>query len=88
MIIKAEVVSNSSEDPQGRVKLKAEGIWNETELIPKPSGLSLNSGDFVYVMVEVGMTAPFIVCKCRDKKFTSNATGDDEVLFESAKGVS
>lgn len=74
MIIKAKVVTNSSEDSKGRVKIEASGVWENSkesgDLYPVCGATPLNSGDVVYVYVfDNDFSNPLILGKARDNNF-------------------
>lgn len=74
MIIRAEVTTNSWEDELRRVKIKSEGIYEDSPLIETVNGLYLRKGEKVYVDVSDGFEAPFIIGRC------GNWIDGDEIL--------
>ena len=74
MIVKAKVVTNSSEDSKGRVKIEAAGIWENSkevgDLYPVCNAIPLNEGDVVYVYLFDGdYSNPLVLGKARDNNF-------------------
>lgn len=74
MIVKAKVVTNSSEDSKGRVKIEAAGIWENSkevgDLYPVCNATPLNEGDVVYVYLFDGdYSNPLVLGKARDNNF-------------------
>lgn len=74
MIIRAEVLTSSQDDDLRRVKVKSEGIYDESPLIESVNGLFLRPGEIVYVDVSDGYEAPFIIGRC------GNWIDADEIL--------
>lgn len=74
MIIRAEVLTSSQDDDLRRVKVRAEGIYDESPLIESVNGLFLRPGEIVYVDVSDGYEAPFIIGRC------GNWIDADEIL--------
>ncbi len=73
-IVKAKVVTNSSEDSKGRVKIEAAGIWENSkevgDLYPVCNAIPLNEGDVVYVYLFDGdYSNPLVLGKARDNNF-------------------
>ena len=87
MIVQAEVTTNSSEDKQMRVKIKSEGIWSDTPLIPSVGGLPLNKGNIVYVYCEGNdFSNPIIVGRAMNKSVTYKKSDNGSILWESVDG--
>ena len=59
-LIKATVLTNSSEDIYGRVKVK-NSVWESNCLVGVLNNLTLNEGDTVYVDVSEGFESPFVI---------------------------
>lgn len=74
MIIRAEVLTSSQDDDLRRVKIRAEGIYDESPLVESVNGLFLRPGEIVYVDVSDGYEAPFIIGRC------GNWIDADEIL--------
>lgn len=92
MIVKALVMTNAAQDPEkkGRVKIESPRIWENSEdneyYTPVLNALSLNAGDWVYVLVpDNDFTNPLIIGRCRDNNFKSMVEdmGDFTLLWES-----
>ena len=86
-LIKAEVITNSSDDKYSRVKLKSEGIWNESNLVESVNSIPLIKGDIVYVDVTNGFEAPLILGKSETDQSKHSKSVDGSVLFESSNGT-
>lgn len=82
-IIKAFVITSSSEDSLNRVRLKSEGFWNKSELIPSIGGISLVPGNVVYVDVS-NMQNPIILGLCDDESSNHVTPVTGSVIFESS----
>lgn len=85
-IIKAIVITNSTEDLYGRVKVKSEGLWKETPLISVLNGIPLKKDDVVYVDVSEGFINPFIIGKAIDTDQKKSKNLDGQILFDSSDG--
>lgn len=92
MIIKAKVMTNSANDPEGksRVKIEAPTIWENSseneDYVPVNGTQSLNIGDVVFVYISnMDFANPLILGKCRDNNWVSNGTNPANftVLWES-----
>lgn len=89
MIVQAEVTSNSSENKQYRVKIKSDGIWSDTPLIPSVGGLPLNKGNMVYVYCEGNdFTNPLIIGRCMNDSVSYKKDDNGSILWESVDGSS
>lgn len=60
-IIRAQVLTASEDSSDRRVKLKADGIWDESPLIDSINGLFLRKGEWVFVDVSDGYESPLIL---------------------------
>ena len=90
MIVKARVLTNSSEDPEGkgRVRIESPGLWESFEdYFPVFNNTPLNAGNvvFVYLNSMVDNANPLVLGRCRDNSWGS--VGSDpsgfSVLWES-----
>lgn len=96
MIIKAKVITNSSEDPEGKgkVKIECQGLWENSkdsgDYYPVVNSIPLNLGDVVFVYLQdiLDVANPLILGKCRDNSFQSNGSNPENfsVLWESVVG--
>ncbi len=85
-IIRAIVLTNSSDDDFNRVKIKSEGIWKESDLIESIGGISLKKDDVVYVDVSEGYNRPLILGRSFDETSKFSTDIDGTLLFESSDG--
>lgn len=87
-IIRAIVLTNSSDDYDFRVKLSAPLTWDESPLCRSVGGLALNKGDYVYVDISNGIDNPLILgrCICKSSKYSREANGN--ILWDSSDGNS
>lgn len=92
MIIKAKVMTNSANDPEGkgRVKIESPTVWENSseneDYVPVNGNQPLNKGDVVFVYVSnMDFANPLILGKCRDNSWVSNGTNPQNftVLWES-----
>jgi len=85
-IIKAIVLTNSSDDTYNRVKLKSENIWVESGLISSNNGIPLSRNDTVYVDVSEGYNNPMIIGRAVDANSNTHVALDSgtSLLFESS----
>lgn len=92
MIIKAMVMTNSANDPEGkgRVKIESPTVWENSseneDYIPVNGNQSLNKGDVVFVYISnMDFANPLILGKCRDNSWVSNGSNPDNftVIWES-----
>lgn len=85
-MVKAEVITNCTEDPYWRVKVKSDGIWEESQLIPSLNSVYLEKGDTVLIEM-TGMSDPVIMGKLMDASQKSkNPMGGSPVLFQAKNG--
>lgn len=86
MIIKAKVLTESSEDAFGRVRVTSPRIWLESELLDVFNQIPLNVDDIVYVFTEDDFSTALVLGKCRDNNFKTNSKNQDwVVIYESVK---
>lgn len=90
MIVKAIVLSNSSEDPEGkgRVRIESPGLWESFEdYFPVFNNTPLNVGDvvFVYLNSMVDVANPLVLGRSRDSSWDSIGSDPSgfSVLWES-----
>lgn len=92
MIVKAKVVTNSANDPEGkgRVKIEAPALWENAseseDYIPVNNNIPLNEGDIVYVYIyDMDFANPFILGRCRDNSWRTNGSDPEgfSTLWES-----
>lgn len=82
-IVIAKVLTASLKDKYHRVKLSAEGLWKESELVPSVGAKDLNPGDEVYVDVSSGLMFPIILGRVRNSNFDTDAQISGTKVFES-----
>lgn len=85
-IVRAKVLSNSSEDKYCRVRLQSAGIWDESELVESIGGISLKEGDYVFVDVSSGYENPLIIGRALQVTNYFHREVNGSVLFESSDG--
>ena len=83
-VVKAEVLTSSSDDDLCRVKLKSAGLWDESPLIQSVAGVPLIKGNLVYVDI-TQPESPLILGPASDKKTTHVTNLKGSVLFESKR---
>lgn len=83
-VIRAKVLTNSSEDANARVKLECPGIFNESPLIESVGGIPLKKGDIVYVDITEGLTSSLILGRSFDKSTKFHKQIQGSILFESS----
>lgn len=92
MIIKAQVTTNSAQDPdkRGRVKIESPQVWENSGdsefYVPSLNALPLNAGDWVYVYVpDSDFANPLVLGKCRDTTLKPLVEGleDYTILWET-----
>ena len=86
-IIRAVVLTNSSDDAYSRVKLTCEGIWNETPLVESVGAIPLKKDDVVFVDISDGFENPIILGRSQGdlNSFHKDLEGGS-LLFESSNG--
>lgn len=86
--IRATVLTNSIEDKYFRVKVKSEGVFEESDLIPVWNQIPLNKDDVVIVDISQGIQNPMIVAKFLDgtQQTKSRLAQKGQVIFESSNG--
>lgn len=86
--IRAIVLTNSIEDKYFRVKVKSEGVFEESDLIPVWNQIPLNKDDVVIVDISQGIQNPMIVAKFLDgtQQTKSRLAQKGQVIFESSNG--
>lgn len=83
-IIKAEVVSHSLDSKTHRVKVKADGFYEEESLEAVVVGaVPLKKGDRVMLDISNGLADPIVLGKVRDNNYKTNATLEGSQIFES-----
>lgn len=87
-IIRAIVLTNSSDDSDCRVKLSSPLTWNESPLCRSVNGLSLNKGDYVYVDITEGIENPLIIGKCICGASPYSHKPNGSVIWDSNDGSS
>lgn len=85
-VVRAVVITSSSEDVYARVKLKAIGIWEESPLVESVNMIPLSKGDVVFVDVSNGFNNPLIIGRAASKLFKPKHNGNGSVLFQSSNG--
>lgn len=92
MIVKAKVITNSAQDPdgKGRVLIESPTLWEEQSetdnYVPVMGNIPLNVDDYVFVYLEEFDTMnPLIIGKCRDNNHTSIGENPEgyQVIWES-----
>ena len=86
-IIRAKVLTSSSDDDDCRVKLTAPLTWDESPLTRSVGGLPLKVGDYVYVDISDGLENPLIIGKCVCGASPYSKTPNGSVLWDSVDGV-
>lgn len=81
-IIKATVLTSTLDHKTHRVKLKSEGIWEESNPASVLGDISLNVGDVVYVDAS-NYFEPIVLGKVRDNNYETKASLDGHQVFES-----
>ena len=84
-VIRAKVLTNSSEDSLHRVKLQADGVWEESDLVLSVNAIPLVEGDTVYVDVSE-FDNPLILGKASMTTESLAHDGQGSVLFQSSDG--
>lgn len=82
-IIKATTTTSSDDDNYARVKLKADGIWEESPLVMSINQLSLVKGESVFVDVSDGYENPIILGRCSDSDTKKMKSTNGSILFQS-----
>lgn len=83
--IRAEVLTNSSDDKYFRVRIKSEGFFDESDLVSSVNCVPLTKGDIVIVDLSQGIQNPIIVGKWFDATVKTKSTlSKGQVLFQSA----
>lgn len=82
-IIKATTITSSSDDNYARVRLKSEGIWDESPLVMSINQLPLVKGESVFVDVSDGYENPIILGRCSDSDTKKMKPTNGSVLFQS-----
>lgn len=86
-IIRAKVLTNSSDDKYSRVKLKTEGLWEESELVESVNMIPLSKGDIVFVDVTAGFESPLILGRAANKDYKpAESSVEGEILYQSSNG--
>lgn len=86
MIIRAKVLTSSSEDSFSRVKLQSPDIWEESYLVSSVGAIPLVKGDTVYVDITEGVENPIILGRAHDSSSEHSASFDGSLLFDSSNG--
>ena len=81
-IIKAIVLTSTVEHKTHRVKLKSEGMWEESNPASVLGDISLNVGDTVYVDAS-NYSEPIVLGKVRDNNYKTNSTLEGHQIFET-----
>lgn len=85
-IIRAKVLTDSSEDQFARVKLYSEGVWEESPLIESINAIPLKVGDFVFVQMEDDSRQPLILGRAQGSYQHYSTATNGSVLFDSSNG--
>ena len=85
-IIRAKVVTNSSDDKYSRVKLQSDGLWEESELVESINMIPLSKGDIVFVDVTEGFESPLILGRAANKDYKPAESVEGEILYQSSNG--
>lgn len=85
-IVRAIVLTNSSEDKYARVKIKSPKLWTETPLIESVGGISLKKDDEVFVDISDGIVNPLILGRCTGSNIQYSENVNGSLLFESSDG--
>lgn len=85
-VVRAKVLTNSSEDSYARVKLTLEGIWTETVLIESVGGIPLKKDDIVFVDI-TDVNNPLIIGRASSTLNKPSTSIDGSLLFESSDGT-
>lgn len=85
-VIVAEVLTNSVEDENFKVRIKSEDFWMESDLLPTPIGQPLNKGDLVYVDLAEGVEEPVIIGRVKNNKSVTKATVKGQQIWECHSG--
>lgn len=85
-IIRAKVLTNSSDDKYSRVKIQTEGLWEESELVESVNMIPLSKGDIVFVDVTAGFESPLILGKAANKDYKPAESVEGEILYQSSNG--
>lgn len=86
-IVRATVVTNSSDDASARVKVKSPLLWDESPLMPSVNGIPLKKGDIVFVDVTDGVDNSYIVGRSFDATMSYSRSVNGSLLFESSNGA-
>ena len=83
-IIRAKVLTPSSEDKFARVKIKSEGLWEESTLIESLSAVPLIKDDIVHVYVDNDLMSPLVLGRALTSAKNLPETPEGSILFCSA----
>lgn len=87
-IIKAKVLTNSADDNYARVKLSADGAWQESPLVVSVNSIPLVKGDSVFVDVTEGYENPIILGRFQDDDCKKLKSTNGSILFQSGSDAS
>lgn len=85
-IVRATVISNSSDDNLNRVKVKCPLLWDESPLMPSVNGIPLKKNDIVFVDISDGVDNSYIIGRSFDNQGSYAKQVNGSLLFESSNG--
>lgn len=85
-IVRAKVITNSSDDEFARVKISCPTLWDESPLVESVDGIPLKKDDIVFVDVSQGYDQPLILGRAMSSLATPSKNGNGSILFESSNG--
>lgn len=85
-LLRAVVLTNSSEDTCARVKVRCPGVWDTSPLMESVGGIPLHTDDHVYVDVSDGYENPIIIGRSYDSSASHSTTVEGSILFDSSDG--
>ena len=84
-IIKGESLTSSIQDSFWRVKVKAEGYWEESDLLPVLNEVYISEGDQVLILVE-DIYNPIIIGRFPNKKQIDTDPVKNPIVLQSRNG--